>query len=140
MSGQGLGRWLDREVVSRSLAQRPRRWPAQGMAGLVLLLGSLLLGRIGATFAETQLSVGTSTTLPPRAEPTLPPPPQGVRQISEKTNPEETADMPLSLLAEQVLEAVCEAQIDAERALALMPDLSKSHIRAACPKRLIPKS
>ena len=140
MSGQGLGRSLDKGVGSRSLAQRPRCWPAQGMAGLVLLLGSLLLGRIGATFAETPLSVGTSTTLPPRAEPTLPPPPQGVRQISEKTNPEETADMPLSLLAEQVLEAVCEAQIDAERALALMPDLSKSHIRAACPNRLIPKS
>lgn len=91
--------------------------------------------------AEAQLEVGTSTTLPPQAAPlVLPPPPVAVRQIREDTDPEQTADMPLSLLAEQVLEAVCEAQIDAQRALALMPDLSESHIRAACPKRLIPKS
>ncbi len=118
-------------------------WLAKGMRKVegVLLLGSLLVGRPSAAFAEVQLEVGTSTTLPSQAAPTLlPPPPVGVRQIREDTDPEQTADMPLSLLAEQVLEAVCEAQIDAQRALALMPDLSESHIRAACPKRLIPKS
>jgi hypothetical protein len=117
--------------------------PAKGLRGLgwLLLLGSLLMVGRGVALAEAQLEVGTSTTLSPQAAPpVLPPPPVGVRQISLDTDPEQTADMPLSLMAEQVLEAVCEAQIDAQRALALMPDLSESHIRAACPKRLIPKS
>lgn len=109
--------------------------------GWPLLLGSLLIVGHGVALAEAQLEVGTSTTLSPQAAPpVLPPPPVRVRQISVDTDPEQTADMPLSLIAEQVLEAVCEAQIDAQRALALMPDLSESHIRAACPKRLIPKS
>ncbi len=138
MSSQAPSKRLEKAVGSRGLAQGPKCLLAQGMAGLVL--GSLLLGRSSPTFAEAQLEVGTSATLPPQPEPTLPPPPQGVRQISENTDPEETADMPLSLLAEQVLEAVCEGQIDARRALTLMPDLSKSHLLAACPKQLSPRS
>ncbi|MCF2969896.1 hypothetical protein L1047_01635 [Synechococcus sp. Nb3U1] len=109
--------------------------------GWILLLGSLLVLGNGLAFAQLQLDLGTSTTIPPeKAPPVLPPPPVGVRQISIDTDPAQTADMPLSLMGEHVLEAVCEAQIDAQRALALMPDLSESHIRAACPKRLIPKS
>ncbi|MEN9224593.1 MAG: hypothetical protein Q6L60_03030 [Thermostichus sp. HHBFW_bins_43] len=110
--------------------------------GWALLLGSLLVfSDQGVVVAELELETGTSTTLPPdEAPPVLPPPPLGVRQISVDTDPDQTADMPLSLMGEHVLEAVCEAQIDAQRALALMPDLSESHIRAACPKRLIPKS
>lgn len=106
------------------------------------LLGSLLMVGNSMAFAQLQLDVGTSTTTMPPEEPdpVLPPPPPGVRQISVDTDPEHTADMPLSLMGEHVLEAVCEAQIDAQRALALMPDLSESHIRAACPKRLAPKS
>ncbi|MFQ3584473.1 MAG: hypothetical protein SNJ85_06020 [Cyanobacteriota bacterium] len=108
--------------------------------GWGLLLGSLLMLGSGVAFAQVQLDVGTSTSMPPQEpDPVLPPPPPGVRQISVDTDPEQTADMPLSLMGEQVLEAVCEAQIDAQRALALMPDLSESHIRAACPKRLLPK-
>lgn len=122
------------------LKGRPRL--SKGMCGIGggLLLGSLLIGGGSEAFANLQLEVGTSTTMPPEEPaPTLPPPPSGVRQISVDTDPEQTADMPLSLMGEQVLEAVCEAQIDARRALALMPDLSESHIRAACPKQLIPK-
>ncbi|MEN9203841.1 MAG: hypothetical protein Q6K80_12910 [Thermostichus sp. DG_1_6_bins_120] len=110
------------------------------LLGLGLLLGSLLMLGNDLTFAQLQLDLGTSTTMPPQEpDPVLPPPPLSLRQISVDTDPEQTADMPLSLMAEQVLEAVCEAQIDAQRALALMPDLSESHIRAACPKQLLPK-
>ncbi|MGQ9836463.1 MAG: hypothetical protein ACUVRV_00495 [Cyanobacteriota bacterium] len=107
------------------------------LPGLGLLLGSLWMLGSSLAFADLQLDVGTSTTMPPEEpDPVLPAPPLGVRQISVDTDPEQTADMPLSLMGEQVLEAVCEAQIDAQRALALMPDLSESHIRSACPKRL----
>jgi len=140
-----LGGRFSRATPISSL-ERQQKAPTQfrkGGHGLgwLLLLGSLLMVGRGVALAEAQLEVGTSTTLSPQAAPpVLPPPPVGVRQISVDTDPEQTADMPLSLMAEQVLEAVCEAQIDAQRALALMPDLSESHIRAACPKRLIPKS
>ncbi|MGY2946861.1 hypothetical protein [Thermostichus sp. MS-CIW-30] len=135
-----------KRAVNISSLERQQKHPTQSSKGLhglgwLLLLGSLLMVGRGVALAEAQLEVGTSTTLSPQAAPpVLPPPPVGVRQISLDTDPEQTADMPLSLMAEQVLEAVCEAQIDAQRALALMPDLSESHIRAACPKRLIPKS
>lgn len=135
-----------KRAVNISSLERQQKAPTQfrkGGHGLgwLLLLGSLLMVGRGVALAEAQLEVGTSTTLSPQAAPpVLPPPPVGVRPISLDTDPEQTADMPLSLMAEQVLEAVCEAQIDAQRALALMPDLSESHIRAACPKRLIPKS
>ncbi|HIK20600.1 MAG TPA: hypothetical protein IGR15_05990 [Synechococcus sp. M44_DOE_062] len=140
-----LGVRFNRATPISSLEQRQKH-PTQsgkGVRGLgwLLLLGSLVMVGRGVALAEAQLEVGTSTTLSPQAAPpVLPSPPVGVRQISLDTDPEQTADMPLSLMAEQVLEAVCEAQIDAQRALALMPDLSESHIRAACPKRLIPKS
>jgi len=137
MSGEALGKRLGSGGLGEGLRKRAPLSKAMGRLGGSLLLGSLLVAGRGVALAEAQLEVGTSTTLPP---PVLPPPPVGVRQIREDTNPEQTADMPLSLMAEQVLEAVCEAQIDAQRALALMPDLSESHIRAACPKRLIPKS
>ncbi len=137
MSGEALGKRLGSGGLGEGLRKRAPLSKGIGRLGGALLLGSLLVAGCGVALAEAQLEVGTSTTLPP---PVLPPPPVGVRQIREDTDPEQTADMPLSLMAEQVLEAVCEAQIDAQRALALMPDLSESHIRAACPKRLIPKS
>jgi len=141
MSGEALGKRLASGSLGEGLGKRAPLSKGIGRLGGTLLLGSLLVAGRGVALAEAQLEVGTSTTLPPQAAPpVLPPPPVGVRQIREDTDPEQTADMPLSLLAEQVLEAVCEAQIDAQRALALMPDLSESHIRAACPKRLIPKS
>ncbi|MFS8899907.1 hypothetical protein NW841_09935 [Synechococcus sp. H60.3] len=141
MSGEALGKRLGSGGLGEGLKKRAPLSKEMGRLGGSLLLGSLLVAGHGVALAEAQLEVGTSTTLPPQsAPPVLPPPPVGVRQIREDTDPEQTADMPLSLMAEQVLEAVCEAQIDAQRALALMPDLSESHIRAACPKRLIPKS
>jgi hypothetical protein len=94
----------------------------------------------GVSFAQTELNVGASTTQPAAQEPTqLPPAPVGVRQISLDSDPATTLDQPLSLMGEQLLDAVCDAQIDAQKALALMPDLSEAHIRAACPKRLAPK-
>ncbi len=135
----GLGR---PELLKNWTPHDNPRGKGMGKIGWALLLGSLLvLSGQGVVFAEMELEVGTSTTMPPEeALPVLPPPPLGVRQISVDTDPDQTADMPLSLMGEHVLEAVCEAQIDAQRALALMPDLSESHIRAACPKRLIPKS
>ncbi|MDX2270904.1 MAG: hypothetical protein NW237_03005 [Cyanobacteriota bacterium] len=85
-----------------------------------------------------ELNVGTSTTQTSSPE-TLPPPPLGVRQISLDTDPAATLDQPLSLMGEDILQAVCDAQIDPQKALALMPDLSEAHIRATCPKRLTSK-
>lgn len=97
---------------------------------------ALLLLAQGSLVAQTlELEVNTSTT---QSE-GLTQPPQGVRQIEPGSDPATTVDMPLSLIGELILESVCDAQIDPQKALSVMPDLSELHIQRACPKRLDPK-
>lgn len=96
--------------------------------------------------AQVELNVGTSAvqTLPsplPNQLNVLPPPPAHVlREISRDSDPSTTLDVPLSLMGEQILEAVCDAQIPAGRALSLMPDLSPIHIQQQCPEQLAPET
>ncbi len=110
-----------------------------------VLVASLISISNGVVWAQQlQLDVGTSTTQPspqflPNQPSVLPPPPPTlVRQLSRDTPPEETIDMPLSLMGQQMLDAVCDAQIEVSQALSLMPDLSRVHIQNACPNRLSP--
>jgi hypothetical protein len=112
---------------------------------LVSLTMSVLLINLGNyALAQVELNLETSTTLtlPSTAsETTLPAPPTHIyRQINHATPPEETLDIPLSLMGEQVLEAVCDSQLDAQKALHMMPDLSEVHIQETCPKQLAPKA
>ncbi len=104
---------------------------------LLLNLGSFALAQV-----ELNVEMSTTQTLPSTsAEPSLPTPPTHIyRQLNQDTPPEETLDIPLSLMGEQVLEAVCDAQLDAQKALHIMPDLSEVHIQQTCPKQLSPKA
>lgn len=109
-----------------------------------LILGTLSLNLVfqaDLALAQTELNVGASTTQPLIHEGlVLPQPPLQVRQISLDDDPAETLDQPLSLLGQQILDAVCDQQIDADRAMQLMPDLSEAHIRLSCPTQLVPKA
>ena len=100
---------------------------------------TLLLSQLSVSAQQVELDVNTSA-VQATPEGMLPPPPAGVRQIDPNSDPATTVDMPLSLVGEQLLEAVCEAQIDAQKALSVMPDLSEIHIQRSCPKELAPKS
>ncbi|NJL98412.1 MAG: hypothetical protein HC818_01635 [Synechococcaceae cyanobacterium RM1_1_27] len=100
---------------------------------------ALVLSPLSASAQQVELDVNTSA-IQATPEGMLPPPPAGVRQIDPNSDPATTVDMPLSLVGEQLLEAVCEAQIDAQKALSVMPDLSEIHIQRSCPKELAPKS
>lgn len=105
---------------------------------VTILMGS----EFGWTAAaqELQLEINTSAT---QANPDAvlpPPPPVEGRVIDPNSDPATTVDMPLSFVGEQILESVCEAHIDPQKALMVMPDLSEIHIQRACPKQLAPKS
>ncbi|MGF1575794.1 MAG: hypothetical protein ACFCU9_07605 [Cyanophyceae cyanobacterium] len=100
---------------------------------------ALLLSQPSVSAQQVELDVNTSA-VQATPEGMLPPPPAGVRQIDPNSDPATTVDMPLSLVGEQLLEAVCEAQIDPQKALSVMPDLSEIHIQRSCPKELAPKS
>jgi len=93
--------------------------------GMVLALGMV---PALAVAEELQLDVGTRTTISP-----LPPVPTVV-QIDENSPPEATPDLPLSLMGEVLLDAVCSSWIPADFALKLFPDLSMSHIQRTCPQ------
>lgn len=109
-----------------------------------LTIGVLLLNLGSHALAQVELNVEMSTTQTLPSTPTetaLPAPPTHIyRQLNHDTPPEETLDIPLSLMGEQVLEAVCDAQLDAQKALHIMPDLSEVHIQQTCPKQLAPKA
>ncbi len=115
-----------------------------------LLWVSVVMGSLAVAFspaaawAQLQLNIGTSTTQqmpgftasPKKA---LPPVPTNLlRPISRDTPPEETLDMPLSFMGEQILQAICDAEIDLEQGLSLMPDLSRVHVQQECPAQLDP--
>jgi hypothetical protein len=99
----------------------------------LIALTSLSVGMMGGVAtAQTQLNVEMSKT----QVLVLPPPPQAVPEIDVKTPAESTLDMPLSLMAQEVLNSVCNAEINPEEALAQVPDLSEAHIKAQCPDKL----
>lgn len=108
----------------------------------LILVGALwsALDPLSAS-AQVQLNVGTSSVQPlpsplPNQLNVLPPPPAHIlRQISRDSDPSTTVDLPLSLMGEQILNAVCDAQIAPALALSLMPDLSPLHIQSHCPER-----
>jgi len=109
----------------------------------LILIGALLsaLLPLPAPAQQVELNVGTSSVQPlpsplPNQLNVLPPPPPFIlRQISRESDPSTTVDMPLSLMGEQILNAVCEAEITPDLALSLMPDLSPLHIQHHCPER-----
>lgn len=97
------------------------------------LVSAGMMGSVAT--AQTQLNVEMSKT----QILVLPAPPQAVPKIDLTTPPESTLNMPLSLMAEEVLNSVCNAEINPEEALIQVPDLSKAHIQAQCPDKLSPK-
>ncbi len=93
-----------------------------------ILPTSLILGFLFSTPAQAEIHLSTqSTTL------TQPPTPT---QIQPDSPPELTLAQPLSVLGEQVLEAICEGDLKVQQGLNLMPDLSQAHIDQSCPQQL----
>lgn len=93
-----------------------------------VLSSSLLFSLLLSAPTQAELYVTTTNT-------TLPQPPS-VPQIQPKTPPQATLSQPLSRLGEQVLESICEGNLEVQKGLAMMPDLSEAHIRQSCPQQL----
>ncbi len=93
-----------------------------------ILPTSLILSLLLSQPAQAEIHLSTqSTTLPQPPTPT---------QIQPDSPPELTLAQPLSVLGEQVLEAICEGDLKVQQGLELMPDLSEAHVRQACPQHL----
>lgn len=93
-----------------------------------ILPTSLILGLLLTAPAQAEIHLSTqSTTL------TQPPTPT---QIQPDSPPELTLAQPLSVLGEQVLEAICQGDLKVDQGLDLMPDLSEAHIHQSCPLQL----
>lgn len=89
---------------------------------------TLALSLILSSPVQAELQLSTQTT-------TLPQPPTPTH-IQSNTPPEQTLAQPLSLMGEQVLEAICTGDLQIETGLEIMPDLSRQHIQQVCPQRL----
>lgn len=89
---------------------------------------SLIFGLLLSQPAQAELHLSTHSTM-------LPHPPTPT-QIQPDSPPELTLAQPLSVMGEQILEAICEGDLQPQQGLALMPDLSEAHVRQSCPQQL----